>query len=152
MATLELWVHINATPEQVWDVIADLETQQRWMVDLRSLDFTTESRSGAGTEVDVVSELFGLPLVKDKMRITSWQPPFRYDVAHVGQFTGTGAFVLQPAAGGTLFTWREHFKPPLGPLGELGFMLIVGPHLRRVFTRSMENVKHLAEARDHETS
>ncbi|HEX5140148.1 MAG TPA: SRPBCC family protein, partial [Dehalococcoidia bacterium] len=63
-----------------------------------------------------------------------------------GQFTGTGAFVLQPAAGGTLFTWREHFKPPLGPLGELGFMLIVGPHLRRVFTKSMENVKHLAES------
>jgi hypothetical protein len=30
-------------------------------------------------------------------------------------------------------------------LGELGFSLSVGPHLRRIFRRSMENVRRLAE-------
>ncbi len=148
MATLDLWIHINAPPQQVWDVISDLPGQKRWMVDLRSLDFPNAQREGEGTVVDVTSELFGLPLVKDKMRISRWQPPTRFDVEHIGAFTGIGEFILTPVAGGTLFTWREVFKPPLGVLGELGFALIVGPHLRSVFRRSMANVKRLAEDPD----
>jgi hypothetical protein len=145
MATLDLWIHIDAPPERVWDVIADLPGQGRWMVDLRSLEFANERREGEGAVIDVTSELFGLPLVKDRMRITKWQPPFRFDIDHIGQFTGTGEFILQPVAGGTLFTWREVFKPPLGVLGEIGFALVVGPHLRSVFRRSMTNVKRLSE-------
>ena len=144
MAILDLWVHINAPPERVWDVIADLPGQKRWMVDLRSIEFTSEQHEGEGAVMNVTSELFGLPLVKDRMRITKWQPPTRFDVEHIGQFTGAGEFILQPVAGGTLFTWREVFKPPLGPLGEIGFALVVGPHLRSVFRRSMANVKRLS--------
>lgn len=151
MAVLDLWVHINAPPERVWDVIADLPGQKRWMVDLRSIEFTSDQHEGQGAVMNVTSELFGLPLVKDRMRITKWQPPTRFDVEHIGQFTGTGEFILQPVAGGTLFTWREVFKPPLGALGELGFALVVGPHLRSVFRRSMANVKRLSEE-SHATS
>ena len=151
MAILDLWVHINAPPERVWDVIADLPGQKRWMVDLRSIEFTSEQHEGEGAVIEVTSELFGLPLVKDRMRITKWQPPTRFDVEHIGQFTGAGEFILQPVAGGTLFTWREVFKPPLGLLGEIGFALVVGPHLRSVFRRSMANVKRLSEE-SHATS
>ena len=99
MATLNLWVHINAQPERVWEILADLPSQKRWMVDLRSLEFTNDQREGEGAVVHVTSELFGLPLVKDRMRITKWQPPNRFDVEHIGQFTGTGEFILQPVAG-----------------------------------------------------
>ena len=105
-----------------------------------------EQHSGAGTVIKLTSDLFGLPLVKDTMLITTWEPPTRYDVEHTGQFTGTGAFVLEAAPGGTVFHWIEDFKPPLGPLGELGFKLLVGPQMRRVFRRSLENLRVLAEA------
>lgn len=145
MAKLDVSVFIRATPERVWKVIADLPAQATWMVDVRKLEVTSEQRSGAGTLVQVTSELFGLPLVKDTMLITSWEPPLRYDVEHSGQFNGTGAFILEPAPGGTVFRWLEEFEPPLGPLGELGFRLIVGPHMRRVFARSLANVRRLAE-------
>ena len=64
---------------------------------------------------------------------------------HAGAFTGTGSFILEVVPGGTVFTWIEEFAPPLGPLGELGFSMVVGPHLRRVFRRSMNNVRDLAE-------
>ena len=67
MARLELRLFIRATPERVWEVISDLHGQKRWMADLRSLEITSEHRDGPGTEIDVTSELFGLPLVKDKM-------------------------------------------------------------------------------------
>jgi hypothetical protein len=152
MATLNLWTHIQAPPERVWDVISDLRGQKRWMVDLRSLSFTGIEREGEGAIVDVTSELFGLPLVKDRMRISRWEPPTRFDVEHIGAFTGIGEFILKPVAGGTLFTWREVFKPPLGILGELGFALLVGPHLRSVFRRSMANVKRLSEESDVTTT
>jgi carbon monoxide dehydrogenase subunit G len=146
MARLDLRQFIRATPEQIWPILSDFSTQQRWMVDLRSLEITTPLQSGIGTEFDVTSELFGMPVVKDRMEITSWQPPFRYDVKHKGSFTGTGCFMLEPVPGGTVFTWIEEFKPPAGPLGELGFSFVIGPHLRNVFRRSMDNVRRLAEA------
>ena len=145
MAHLDLRVFIRATPERVWEVISDLPGQAAWMVDVRKLEIGGEQSSGAGAVIAVTSELFGLPLVMDRMRITTWQPPIRFDVVHEGQFTGTGAFIVEPARGGSVFTWIEDFKPPLGPLGEIGFSLAVGPHLRHVFARSMDNVRRLAE-------
>lgn len=146
MARLVLRRLINAPPERVWDVLADLPGQKAWMVDLRSLEVTSEQTSGLGATIDVVSELFGQPVVKDRMVITAWDPPRYFAIDHVGQFTGYGYFRLNPEGKGTVFTWVEEFKPPLGPLGELGFFLIIGPHLRSVFRRSMDNVKRLAEA------
>ena len=156
MATLNLWIHIEAPPDRVWDVISDIPGQKRWMVDLRKVEpFGAQSSTGdsgdwaqEGAVLDVTSELFGLPLVKDRMRISRWEPPTRFDIEHIGAFTGIGEFILKPVAGGTLFTWREVFKPPLGVLGELGFALVVGPHLRSVFRRSMANVKRLSEESD----
>jgi Polyketide cyclase / dehydrase and lipid transport len=145
MAHLDVRVYIRATPQRVWDVISDIPGQASWMVDVRRLEVRSQQRSGVGTVVEVTSELFGQPLVKDTMRITAWEPPHRFDVEHVGQFSGSGSFIVEAAPGGTIFTWIEDFKPPLGPLGEAGFNIAVGPHLKRVFGRSLDNVRRLAE-------
>jgi carbon monoxide dehydrogenase subunit G len=146
MAHLEIRTHIAATPDAVWDLLADLEHQAAWMVDVRRLEIVTEQKRGAGAVLHVTSELFGLPVVKDVMAITAWEPPHRMGVEHRGQFHGTGEFLLEAAGDVTIFTWTEDFRPPLGPLGEAAFALVVRPHLLRVFARSMENVRRLAEA------
>jgi len=149
VARLDLRLFIRAKPERVWEVISDLSGQERWMVDVRELEITSGVKSGAGTVIKLTSELFGRPVVHDIMEIVTWDPPRELGVVHRGQFTGTAAFRLEPARGGTIFIWWEEFKPPLGPLGELGFALIVGPHLRRVFRRSMDNVRRLAEQHEN---
>lgn len=146
MAHLQIRKQIAAPPEAVWAVLADLEHQARWMVDVRKLNIVSERKQGEGTLLHVTSELFGLPVVKDVMLVTKWEPPHRMEVEHRGQFHGTGQFLLEPVDGGTLFTWIEDFRPPLGPLGEAVFALVIRPHLLRVFARSMENVARLAEA------
>ena len=146
MARLEIRSFIRATPQRVWDVISDLDTQERWMVDVRELRILSEVRSGVGTVIDARTELFGLPLLHDVMEITGWEPPRQLLVRHGGQFTGTGAFELEPAHDGTIFFWWEEFQPPLGPLGELAFRLVVRPHMLRVFARSMDNARRLAES------
>jgi hypothetical protein len=145
MARLKLRTFIRATPERVWQVISDLSGQARWMVDVRDLKITSKTTSGAGAVIELTSELFGLPVIRDVLEIVTWDAPRELAVVHRGQFTGTAAFRLEPLAGGTLFMWVEEFQSPLGPLGELGFTLVVGPHLRRVFGRSMDNVRRLAE-------
>ena len=144
MATITVRIHIPAPPEAVWAVIEDLEHQGDWMVDVRRLKVVSERKRGAGAVMHVTSELFGLPIVKDVMEITVWEPPRRMDVEHRGQFHGTGSFILEPTANGTNFTWVEDFRPRLGPLGELAFALLIRPHLRRVFFRSVSNVRRLA--------
>lgn len=145
MAHLEITTFIAAPPEAVWEILADLEHQGAWMVDVRKLEVVTEEKRGAGAVMHVTSELFGLPLVKDVMAVTRWEPPHRMDVEHRGAFHGTGEFRIDAALNGTVFTWVEDFRPPLGPAGELVFALLVRPHLRRVFARSLANVKRLAE-------
>ena len=146
MAHLDIRKYIAASPEAVWAVLADLEHQGAWMVDVRKLDIVTEQKQGVGAVMHVTSELFGQPIVKDVMAITAWEPPHRMDVEHRGQFHGSGQFLLEGVDNGTIFTWIEDFAPPLGPLGELVFALVIRPHLLRVFARSMTNVARLAEA------
>jgi hypothetical protein len=131
-------------------VLADLEHQAAWMVDVRALDIVTDQKQGAGAVMHVTSELFGQPIVKDVMAITAWEPPHRMDVEHRGQFHGSGQFLLDPVENGAIFTWIEDFAPPVGPLGEAVFALVIRPHLLRVFARSMENVRRLAEASKRE--
>jgi uncharacterized protein YndB with AHSA1/START domain len=146
MAHIELRMFIRAAPERVWEIISDLPGQARWMEDVSRLEVVSEAKSGAGTTVDLTSEIFGLPLVHDVMDIVTWDPPRELGVVHRGAFTGTASFRLEPVRGGTVFVWVEDFKPPLGLAGEIGFSLLIRDHLRRVWTRSMDNVRKLAEA------
>ena len=137
---------IRATPERVWEIISDLQGQERWMVDVRSLDIVSEIKSGVGTTLDLETELFGIPMLHDLMDVVTWEPPRELGIIHRGMFTGTASFLFEPVPGGTVFVWVEDFKPPLGPLGELGFVLAVKSQLRKVWTKSMHNVRKLAEA------
>ena len=145
MAKLDVRQFVRARPEAVWQVISDLSGQSRWMVDVRRLKIISEVKSGVGTVIEVTSELFGLPLVHDVMEVVRWEEPGEIAVVHRGQFTGTAEFRLEAVPGGTVFVWIEDFKPPAGVFGEMGFKLLVEPHLRKVFGRSMENVRKLAE-------
>jgi hypothetical protein len=150
VAHLDIRKFIAASPDAVWAVLADLEHQSAWMVDVRTLDIVTEQKHGVGAVMQVTSELFRQPIVKDVMAITAWEPPRRMDVEHRGQFHGSGQFLLEGVDNGTIFTWIEDFAPPLGPLGELVFALVVRPYLLRVFARSMANVARLAEASERD--
>jgi hypothetical protein len=148
MARIDVRSFIRATPERVWEVVSDLERHGDWMVDVRMLEVISEAKSGIGVVVDVRSELFGLPLLRDVMEVVTWRPPRELAVLHRGQFSGAGRFLLEPVRGGTVLVWQEDVDPPLGLLGELAFALVVGPYLRRVFSRSMDKLRLLAEAEE----
>jgi uncharacterized protein YndB with AHSA1/START domain len=152
MAGLDVRAFIRAPPERVWEIISDLPAQAKWMVDVRHLEVVGDTRAGPGTVIKVTSELFKLPFVRDTMTVETWSPPYRYDVSHIfdlgrlGNVPGSGSFILEPAPGGTVFIWQEELRPPLGPVGQVGWKLLLQSHLTRVFGRSMDNVRRIAEA------
>lgn len=146
MARIELRRFIRAPRQRVWDLISNLDTQEHWMEDVSRLQVVYRPKEGPGAVIKLTSKLFGLPLLNDVLVITKLEPPSLLEIVHCGQFSGSGAFRLEEADGGTTFSWEEEFEPPLGQLGELAVEKAIGPHLKEVWGRSMENVARLAEA------
>ena len=155
MAHFEVEALIPASPEAVWAVLADLERHGEWMVDIRELRLVSEQKEGAGAVMDATSALFGLPIIKDLIEVTVWEPPRRMEVrratprAGFGRIAlqGTGSIVLEPEGSGTRVRWREDVRAPLGWLGEAAFALVVRPYVRWVFGRSLANLRRLAVER-----
>ena len=156
MAHFEIRTFIPASAAAVWAVLEDLERHGEWMVDIRELAVVSEQKRGVGTVIQATSAVFGLPVVKDLIEVTAWEPGRRMDVrretpaAGFGKVAlrGTASFVLDRVHNGTILTWIEDFRAPLGPLGEAGFAVAVRPHMRRVFGRSLGNVRRLAVERE----
>lgn len=147
MQRIELRRYIHAPRDRVWEIITDLTGQRRWMEDLHSLKVVSQVQEGPGAVIHVRSKLFRLPVLRDVMEVTAWDAPHRLDIVHRGQFTGSGSFLLLPGKDdGTVFIWEEIFDPPFGSLGDFIADRVVSPHLRRVWGRSMDNVKRLVEA------
>ena len=147
MARIEVDIHIDAAPDEVWRLLADWEAQPRWMADARSVTVLSPQRTGTGTVVRCMTDIVGGLVVTDDMIVTEWDPPRTLAIRHLGRLIrGVGAFELEPAAEGTRFTWWEEVGAPFGALGEVATSLVVAPLVRRIFRRSLADLQRLAEA------
>ena len=143
---IELDVPTSAPREVVWDVLVDWERQSDWMVDAKAVHVLTPHREGEGVTIRCPTNLLGVT-VEDVMRVTTWRPEEELGVVHLGKvITGSGAFRLADAGGGTRIQWWEEVDPPLGRVGEWGASTVVRPVLQRVFGRSLGRLARLAEA------
>lgn len=111
MARVRVEQQILAPRSVVWDDIADIASHVEWMADAESITFLTDSRSGAGTRMEVLTKVGPFSLT-DVMEFTSWEPPERMAVLHRGLVTGAGAFVLEETSDGTRFVWDEELAFP----------------------------------------
>ncbi|CAN2215451.1 SRPBCC domain containing protein [Candidatus Nanopelagicaceae bacterium] len=117
---LSISLRINAPRIQVWEKIADWESQGEWMLQTK-VWITSPQVSGVGTSIAA----FTGPLYKfyprfkslgllDLMTVTHWQAPSRCDVVHLGKvLKGTGSFILSEEGDGvTRFDWSETIEAP----------------------------------------
>jgi uncharacterized membrane protein len=147
VARIEATTHIEAPVAQVWEVLLDWERQPDWMVDARSVEVTSEHREGPGVVLSCATDIAGF-VVSDEMETTEWEDERVIGVRHTGWLIrGVGAFELEPTPSGTHFVWWEEVDPPLGAVGEMGATLLVVPIVRRVFRRSLANLKRVCESR-----
>ncbi len=140
---IETFVVVDAPPERVWDVLADVPGQPRWMTDLKRVELLDPPPVRAGTRARGLVRILGLP-VPDPVTITAFEPPTRFAIRHDGAFGGDGTIELEPGADGrsTIVRWRERLVPPLLPqvTARLG-----RPLLRRVFQADLHRLRRLVE-------
>ena len=135
---------IDAPLERVWALLADWEGSSAWMVDATTVEVLGEQSAGVGTRVQAVTRIAGLPL-RDEMTVTQWEPPHLMVVRHHrAPIRGIAWFELSEENGGTRFDWVEELDPPLGPVGELGG-IVLRRAIERVLSRSAAKLKALAE-------
>lgn len=144
---LELTRTIAAPRAVVWRVLTEWERQSEWMIDAQAVHVLTPERTGEGVTIRCPTNLFGVT-VQDVMRVTRWEEPAHLEVVHLGRIiTGRAAFELTSSGDAdTDLLWWEEVTPPLGRLGEWGASTLVLPLLRRLFTRSLDNLAALCEA------
>jgi carbon monoxide dehydrogenase subunit G len=135
---------IRATPERIWDVLADWERQADWMPDVVWMRVEGERRA-LGARVQVRTRVLGIPATTDVLEVEVWEPPRRLRVSHRGFVTGWGEWRLEGTGdGGTRFVWDEQLRLPFGAAGELGLRLY-GPIQRAMARRSLGNLADLVE-------
>lgn len=146
MARIHATTHIEAPAQQVWDRLADWESQALWMVDADSVTVLSPARSGPGVTIRALTRIAGIAL-RDDMEVTDWRAPEVIGVRHLGPLIrGVGAWELRSTAHGTQLTWWEELGLPLGPVGELVGNALVAPWVNRQFRASLAGLKRLCES------
>ena len=140
---LEMLAVVDATPEAVWAVVADIPRQLEWMHDMKSVRIDTPGPVAIGTRAEAVVRILGIPAV-DPVEVVELDPPRRYAIRHLGLFEGDGVFTLEPGADGstTIVRWAERLEAPVLP--DLG-AVIGAPILRAIFQADLERMKRLVE-------
>ncbi|MGH8869275.1 MAG: SRPBCC family protein [Actinomycetes bacterium] len=124
MAELVVSVEVDATPERTWRALVDWESQGDWMLGTRVRGTERGGHAVGGGLVAVTG--VGPLAVHDSMVVTQWEPPQRCVVRHTGRaIQGAGAFEVEPLPGGrSRVVWSEWVVPPLGLLGQAGWLLV----------------------------
>lgn len=145
MSLFRVAARIDASPAVVWKHLADWEGSAAWMVDATTVTVLGDRREGVGARVRAVTRIAGIPLT-DEMEVVAWEHERLMAVMHRRwPIRGLAWFELIPDREGTRFEWVEELDPPLGPIGELGG-LVLRPWIERVLARSAAKLKRLAEA------
>lgn len=142
-AQIRLLVVIDAPIDRVWQELADVEGQPRWMRDMRAVRILTPGAIGVGTRAEADVRIFGIQTV-DPITITAFEPPRRFAIRHEGRFSGEGVIELEPGADGstTIVRWDETIVPPYLP--HLGSVLL-RPILGQVFQADLDRLRELVE-------
>lgn len=123
-AFLTRW-RAEATPEEVYDVIADGESLARWWPSVY-LEVTTLENGGpdgVGRVTALWTKGFLPYTLRWRFRVTEAKPPERIALDARGDFVGRGVWTFAPREGGTdvWFDWRLRAEKPL--LRALSFAL-----------------------------
>ena len=133
------------TAGTTWLALTDWSRQHEWLLGTEVHVIDGDGRS-VGSKLAAFTGLRGVGFT-DTMEITTWEPPVRCTVRHLGKLVrGTGAFhVHAKGPHRSTFVWSESLRLPFGPFGRLGwpvakpaFAMGVRHSLRR-FARFAEN-------------
>lgn len=143
-------VEIEAPIARVWDILADIPSQVRWMPEMKRVAVLTPGPVGEGSVGEATVRIFGIA-VTDRVTVTTWQPPTAFAIEHEGLFGGGGELRLRPGLDGTttIVDWEEQLVPPWLPA--LGW-LMARPVMAWMYQRDLFLLRDVIEATDPQRS
>lgn len=127
-------------------MLTEWERQADWMLDADRVEVVSLTRAGVGVRLVVKTRLFGIPAFTEPMEVTGWDPPHRLEIRHGSLVAGTGVWTLDPAEGGTRFTWSEDVELRVPVIGDLAARAY-GPVLRILMGRAQDALRRHILAR-----
>ncbi len=139
-------VDIDATPDEVWEHIADVRTHVDWMRDATEIRMLSDQLEGVGTRFECDTKIGPLKLT-DLMEIIDWRPGVAMGVRHEGVVTGAGLFILTPIDldRRTRFSWTEELRFPWWLAGPFGATIGGRTVLATVWSRNLRDLKRQIE-------
>jgi uncharacterized protein YndB with AHSA1/START domain len=139
-------IEIAATPQEVWEVIMDVERTHEWVTIHRRLKDHTGGRLHIGYEMQQTLCLRGVNFD------VHWTLE-ECDAPHRAVWEGRGparsrAHIIDELTevdGGTRFEYCNDFRAPFGPLGAVASRALVGGLPRREADASLQRLKKLVE-------
>ncbi len=118
-------VDLAVDPETAFAVIADLPSQERWVIATRLYAIDGPSSiPRVGSRMAAFTGFAGVGFL-DTMVVTEYDPPHRWVTRHEGDFVrGIGIFQVDPTPAGCRFTWAEELDLPFGVLGRVGWVVV----------------------------
>jgi uncharacterized protein YndB with AHSA1/START domain len=138
-------MHVEATPEQVFDLVTNPARFQEWMVPASEVKDITGTPGTVGLGWTTASTFVGRKM-ENHMRVTAVERPRSFEV----KGTGTGAATLrgrfEPMAGGTDVTIEGEYDLPLGFIGDAANKLFFEKSYADSWDKSLAKFKALVEA------
>ena len=142
--TITVETTINASLDEVWSEVSRIENHSNWMKDAVKIDFESETKSGVGTKIKVLTKIGPIKLY-DYMTFTKWEEKKIIGVDHIGIVTGKGEMEFNKIDDNTTkFKWTETLKFPIylgGVIGEL----FGKPVLELIWKQNLNNLKKIIE-------
>jgi uncharacterized protein YndB with AHSA1/START domain len=146
MDAVEVDIHIDADPQDVWDYAMAAESTPEWVTIVRRVEQADGGPLEPGYRMRQRMCLRGVPFSVD------WELK-EIDAPRYARWEGRGparskAVIedrLEPEDDGTRFRYRNEFHTPFGALGALASRALTGGVPRREACASLERLKRILE-------
>ena len=146
MADVTTSIDINASAQDVWDVITDLERLGEWVSIHRDFPTAPPADVVAGTTFSQNLAVAGTPFAVDWVAVEVDGPQMlAWEGTGPAGTTARTVYRLAAENGGTRFSYLNEFKLPAGKVGEAASQVVSGAAARAA-DDSLARLKQLVEA------
>jgi uncharacterized protein YndB with AHSA1/START domain len=138
-------IHVEATPEQVFDIFTNPERLREWQVPAAEVKDITGTPGTVGLGWTTASTFAGRKM-ENHMSVTAVERPRSFEVKGTGSGNATLRGRFEPAAGGTDVTIEGEYEMPLGFIGDAANKLFFEKSYADSWDKSLAKFKALAEA------
>jgi uncharacterized protein YndB with AHSA1/START domain len=145
MGHISRTIHVEATPEQVFDLFTNPERFREWMVPASEVKDITGTPGTVGLGWTTASTFAGRKM-ESHMSATAVERPRSFVLKSTGSGTGTLRGRFEPTAGGTDVTIENEYAMPLGFIGDAANKLFFEKSYADSWDKSLAKFKALVEA------